>query len=77
MFGRLIHSRLFSAPKNKLLTPSIPHSQGASIAVAVSDLFPQLISGKVALIASAGLLEVRPSPPPSFTFIDADGLVLI
>ncbi|KIM77354.1 hypothetical protein PILCRDRAFT_76914 [Piloderma croceum F 1598] len=32
-------------------------SMGASIAVAVSDLFPQLISGKVALIASAGLLE--------------------
>ncbi|KAF7984731.1 hypothetical protein HWV62_11666 [Athelia sp. TMB] len=32
-------------------------SMGAGIGVAVADLFPHLVSGKVALIAPAGLLE--------------------
>lgn len=32
--------------------------QGAAIGAAFADLFPQLVGGKVALIASAGLLEV-------------------
>jgi len=30
---------------------------GAAIGVAVADMFPQLVSGKVGLIASAGLIE--------------------
>ena len=48
--------RLLQAPKRMMYAECMP--QGGGIATAFSTWFPQLVDGKVALIASAGLIQV-------------------
>ena len=48
--------RLSQAPDGVMYAECMP--QGGGIATAFSTWFPQLVDGKVALIASAGLIQV-------------------